>query len=206
MRGVSHIINDFVTSTDLAKLLGLSVRRIQQLTADGVLPATDKEHGRKYCLVDAVQAYVKSVQTKTDNSSAKSRILKLQEEKLAAEVELKQSQGELHQLKTQIAQGKYISVEEAQIEYQKFFVVFKKFAAAIAPRVGGIVAVHVDPVVARAIEKNVATDINEQLRNFVFSAGGASAKPAGQKKTFSASKTKKSSRKTAASKSSKSKK
>ena len=186
----------------MAKLLGLSVRRIQQLTADGVLPATDKEHGRKYCLVDAVQAYVKSVQAKTDNSSARPRILKLQEEKLAAEVELKQSQGELHQLKTQIAQGKYISVEEAQIEYQKFFVVFKKFAAAIAPRVGGIVAVHVDPVVARAIEKNVAADVNEQLRNFVFTAGGANAKPAGQKKTVGASKTKKSSRKTAASKSS----
>lgn len=187
-------------------MLGLSVRRIQQLTADGILPATDKEHGRKYCLADAVQAYVKSVQTKTDNSSAKSRILKLQEEKLAAEVELKQSQGELHQLKTQIAQGKYISVEEAQIEYQKFFVVFKKFAAAIAPRVGGIVAVHVDPVVARAIEKNVAADVNEQLRNFVFTAGGANAnaKPAGQKKTVGASKAKKSSRKTAASKSSKS--
>lgn len=192
-----------MTSTDLAKLLGLSVRRVQQLTADGILPATDKDHGRKYCLIDAVQAYVKSVQAKTDNSSAKSRILKLQEEKLAAEVELKQSQGELHQLKTQIAQGKYISVEEAQIEYQKFFVVFKKFAAAIAPRVGGIVAVHVDPVVARAIEKNVAADVNEQLRNFVFTAGGANATPAGQKKAVGASKTKKSSRKTAASKSGK---
>lgn len=193
---MSHILNDFVSSTDLAKLLGLSVRRIQQLTADGTLPATDKEHGRKYCLADAIQAYIKSVQTKTDNSSAKSRILKLQEEKLAAEVELKQSQGELHQLKTQIAQGKYISVEEAQLEYQKFFVVFKKFAAAIAPRVGGIVAVHVDPVIARGIEKDIAADVNSQLRSFIFSAGGSAIKPVEKKKprTKSPAKTKKTSR------------
>lgn len=65
-------------------------------------------------------------------------------------------------------------------------------------------SIHMPKEAARIFLR--VTDVNEQLRNFVFSAGGANAKPAGQKKTFSASKTKKSSRKTAASKSSKSNK
>lgn len=184
---MGYIIGEFVNSKELAKLLGISARRIQQLSADGVLPSTDKDHGRMYNLADTVQAYIKHVQTKTDKSASKSRIAKLQEEKLKAEIDLKQSQGELHQLKTQIAQGKYISVEEAQLEYQKFFVVFKKFATAIAPRVGGIIGAHVDPVIARGIEKSVAAEVNDMLRSFIFAAGGKTAEPAEKKKPSKAS-------------------
>ena len=39
----------------VADLFGVSVRRIQQLTQEGVLPTTDTPDGRRYDLVSTVQ-------------------------------------------------------------------------------------------------------------------------------------------------------
>lgn len=44
----------------------------------------------------------------------------LKEQKLKAEIALKESQGELHRLRTAIAAGEYISIEEARADYTKF--------------------------------------------------------------------------------------
>lgn len=39
---------------------------------------------------------------------------------MQADIALKESQGELHRLKTEIAAGQYISVEEVKLDYAKF--------------------------------------------------------------------------------------
>lgn len=163
-------MDEYVSAAYLAQLIGLSARRIQQLVENGVLPATDKEHGRKYNLKDAVHAYIEHLKNQAEENKSGNRLKNLQEEKLRAEVELKQSQGELHQLKTQIAQGNYISIEEAKIDLQKFFVVFKKFALAIPPKVGGMISAYADPVTARSIEKSISVEVNDMLRSFVGAA------------------------------------
>lgn len=43
----------------IAQLFGVTVRRIQQLTQEGVLPTTDTPDGRRYDLVPTIQSYVK---------------------------------------------------------------------------------------------------------------------------------------------------
>ena len=47
--------------------------------------------------------------------------IELREQKMQADIALKESQGELHRLKTEIAAGQYISVEEVKLDYAKFF-------------------------------------------------------------------------------------
>ena len=42
----------------IAQLFGVTVRRIQQLTQEGVLPTTDTVEGRRYDLVPTIQSYV----------------------------------------------------------------------------------------------------------------------------------------------------
>lgn len=59
---------------------------------------------------------------------------------MRADVALKESQGELHRLKTDIAAGKYIAIEEVKIDYQKFFVAFKKFAISLPSRLIGMIS------------------------------------------------------------------
>ncbi|MFR3250599.1 MAG: hypothetical protein ACLTQL_05780 [Eisenbergiella sp.] len=94
--------------------------------------------------------------------------LELREQKLQADIALKESQGELHRLKTDIAAGKYISVEEVQMDYSKFFVTFKKFALSIPARIVGMFSGQLEPAEARKVEKEMASEVNRLLDAFVI--------------------------------------
>ena len=48
----------------IAKLFGVTVRRIQQLTQEGVLPTTETPEGRRYDLVPTIQKYVQYLSVK----------------------------------------------------------------------------------------------------------------------------------------------
>ena len=43
----------------IAQLFGLTVRRIQQLTQEGVLPTIETTEGRRYDMVSTIQSYIK---------------------------------------------------------------------------------------------------------------------------------------------------
>lgn len=98
-----------VDATFVAKLFGLTVRRIQQLTQDGVL-ATEKVEGnkRRYDLLQTVQKYIGYLQEKVakkgeskDDAQNESRKIKADADLRAAkaeiaEMELKELRGEMH--------------------------------------------------------------------------------------------------------------
>ena len=94
-----------------------------------------------------------------------------------AEIALKESQGELHRLRTDIAAGKYISVEEVILDYTRFFVTFKNFAMAIPARVADMINGYAEPVEVRRIEKAIQGEIRRILTAFVVAGvtepGGA---------------------------------
>jgi phage terminase Nu1 subunit (DNA packaging protein) len=171
-----------ITLAETAEVLGVNIRTIQRLTQEGILASEpDPEDKRKkvYPLAATVQAYIANLLEKTAGRERSNRLLKLEEDKLTAEVALKQSQGEIHKLKTDIAAGKYLPVEEVQMDYSRFFVILKKFVMAIPNRVSGMIAGHVDPVTARGIEKDISKDITGMLKSFVVagqSGAAASAK------------------------------
>lgn len=147
-------------------------RRIEQLTRDGVIDAVlvkvDGHEVRRYDLAPTIQKYVKFLSDKAYGRSRSEKEMELKEQKLEAEVALKESQGELHRLKTQIAAGEYISIDEVRLDYAKFFLVFKKFAMSIPARVCGMLSGQVDPLDARRIEKEMAGEIAELLASFVI--------------------------------------
>lgn len=161
-----------VTSTYLAKYLGKSVRRIQALTQDGVihtLPA-GKGRARKYDLDETLKEYIKYVEGIAYQKIQSEKEQQLKDKKLAAEAALKESQSDLHKLKTDIQRGKYVPVEEVELDYKKFFSVFKNFATAIPNRVAMMIANKVNPVEARRIENDIAVEIDNMLRTFSISA------------------------------------
>ncbi len=87
---------------------------------------------------------------------------------MQADIALKESQGELHRLKTEIAAGQYISVEEVKLDYAKFFVVFKKFAMSVPARVTGMLSGQMEPSELRRCEKEIAAEVNRLLGAFVI--------------------------------------
>ena len=154
----------------IANLFGVSVRRIQQLTQEGVISTVQTSQGRRYELAPTIQKYIKYLSDKAYGKSKSETEAKLKEQKLRAEVALKESQGELHRLRTEIAAGNYISVEEVKIDYSRFFISFKKFAMSIPSKLAGRLAGFIDPVEVRSIENELQKEVTKLLKSFVVSA------------------------------------
>ena len=156
----------------ISKIFGVTVRRVQQLTQEGIIqtmPARD-ERGRatrRYDLITTIQKYIQYLDEKAKKKQKTNKEKELAEQKLEAEIALKESQGELHQIRTSIALGKYIPIEEVQLDYAKFFVTFKKFAMSLPVRINGMLSGDIDPVQARKIEKEISSEIAELLNSFV---------------------------------------
>ena len=175
-----HLVSDggelkgsFYRTEIIAQLFGVSVRRIQQLTQDGVISTTkiieDGRTVRRYDLVPTIQNYIKYLSEKAYGRQGRTdKEIELREQKMEADIALKESQGELHRLKTEIAAGKYISIEEVKMDYTKFFIVFKKFAVSIPARVVGMLSGQLQPTEARKIEKELADEVNRLLGAFVI--------------------------------------
>jgi hypothetical protein len=127
----------------------------------------DGHQVRRYDLLPTIKAYVTYLQDKLKRGNRTDKEIELKEQKLTAEIALKESQGELHRLKTAIAAGDYISVEEVRLDYAKFFVVFKKFAMSLPARIGGMLSGSLDPLEQRRVEKEMSREVSELLNSFV---------------------------------------
>lgn len=151
----------------IASLFGVSVRRVQQLTQEGIISTTKTTEGNRYDLAPTIQKYIKYLSDKAYGKSRNEKEMELREQKLHAEIALKESQGEMHRLKTEIASGKYIDIEEVKMDYSRFFVAFKKFALSLPSRLSGRISSRLDPMEVRAIEKELNEEIIHLLDSFV---------------------------------------
>lgn len=151
----------------IASLFGVSVRRVQQLTQEGIISTTKTAEGNRYDLAPTIQKYIKYLSDKAYGKSKNEKEMELREQKLQAEIALKESQGEMHRLKTEIASGKYIDIEEVKMDYSRFFISFKKFALSLPSRLSGRISSRLDPMEVRAIEKELNEEIIHLLDSFV---------------------------------------
>ena len=168
-----EVKGSFYRTEIIAQLFGVTVRRVQQLTQEGIISTTkileDGKSVRRYDRVPTIQAYVKYLSDKAYGKQHRTdKEIELREQKMQADIALKESQGELHRLKTEIAAGQYISVEEVKLDYAKFFVVFKKFAMSIPARVTGMLSGQMEPSELRRCEKEIAAEVNRLLGAFVI--------------------------------------
>ena len=166
-------VPEYANVTAISKLLGKSVRRVQQLTQDGILETEVPPGGgaRKYRTCETIQQYLAHIQQKAKETGEQSKAAELTLRKLEAEVKLKESQGQLHRLKTAIAEGEYIPAEQATEELEEFMVSFKRFAMAIPARAVGTLSGNVDALAVRAMERSMRKELETMLAVY-FAAGG----------------------------------
>jgi len=94
------------------------------VTDNGSGTTTKTIEGNRYELGPTIQRYIKYLSEKAYGKSKSEKEMELREQKLQAEIALKESQGEMHRLKTEIASGKYIDIEEVKMDYSRFFISF----------------------------------------------------------------------------------
>lgn len=169
--GKKNEMRGYATKDTIAQLFGLSGRRIEQLVADGIIDRVRIDGGGvRFELATTIQRYVKYLSDKAYGKERSEAEAKLKEQKLRADVALKESQGELHRLRTEIAAGNYISIEEAKADYSRFFIVFKNFALSIPGKMAGRLAGFVDPVEVREVENDLQKEVKKLLKDFVSRA------------------------------------
>lgn len=153
----------------IGELVGLSERRIQQLARSGVLEAEAPpgRKAKKYPTCKTIQRYIAHVkQEAEEKAGCASDLEELSLKKLRAEVELKESQGELHRLKTAIAAGKYIDAQHAGQELAEFLRTFRQFALDMPGRAVRSVAGQADAAAAKAMEHAMRTELEAMLASF----------------------------------------
>ena len=173
--GVLTQVPEWASTTAIAQLIGRSTRRVQQLTQDGVLSTEVPPGGgaRRYRTARTIQDYMAYQEQKAREDLSGSTLPNLKSltiKKLQAEVELKESQGALHKLKTAIAEGKYLPAEQVQEDLADFLRRLKQFADRIPARVAGTMSGYLDAAAARAMKKDLQQELDGLFEAFVAAA------------------------------------
>ena len=96
----------------IAKIFGVSTRRVEQLKTEGVIKGEGKP--TKYDLLPTIQAYIKYLSDKANGREKKEAMANLEEQKLSAEVEIKKSKAEAARLELKELQGKMHRAEDVE--------------------------------------------------------------------------------------------
>lgn len=154
----------------IAKLFGVTVRRIQQLTQEGVLPRPRPRRVDVTIWFQRSRSTSNTFRTKPTARTAPEKEMDLREQKLQADIALKEAQGELHNMKLSVASGQLVDVEKVKEDYSRFFTTFKKFAMSLPGRLTSMVSGYVEPLEARKIERDLQGEVNRQLEAFYLAA------------------------------------
>lgn len=101
-------------SAIIAKLFGVTERRVQQLAQEGIIPAAQKRP-YKFDLLQTVQAYVKYLSDKANGKEQKSTdTVQAEADKLRAEADLKQSKAKIAELQLNELEGKMHRSEDVE--------------------------------------------------------------------------------------------
>lgn len=101
-----------VTKKDLAKLFGLSARRIEQLKQDGIL--FGEGNPAKFPLVENAKAYTKYLSDKAYGREQKKGAAELEKEKLEADVRIKKAKAEMAEQELKELKGELHRAEDVE--------------------------------------------------------------------------------------------
>lgn len=104
----------FVTSTEIAKLIGKTNKTVQDLTREGILPAIETEKrirvSRRYNKYETVKAYIKFVEERAAKRSGAG----MEDEKLQVEIEIKKTKLKMEQIRLDELEGRMHAAEDVE--------------------------------------------------------------------------------------------
>lgn len=146
-----------ISTSDLCELLGIDKSTLTYWVRDG---CPKEEHGW-WCLREVLRwrgLVGGGIRTETQADA-----VALKEQKLKADTDLKKIAAASAAIKLGELKGKYVAAEEITDTLQRFFVVLKRSLLTLGRRISVEVAVYVDPVTARRIEKMTNEVITDGL-------------------------------------------
>lgn len=105
---------DMVSSSEIAKLIGKTIKTVQDLTNNGVLPAVETKNGkrvtRKYNKYMAMQAYIRHVEERAAKKNGDGK----EQEKSQVEIDIKRTKLRMAELQLEELEGKVHLAEDVE--------------------------------------------------------------------------------------------
>lgn len=103
-----------ITSKEIAKLFGVTRRRVQQLTTEGVITATRVGNTNQYDLIPTIHRYITYLQAKAEENEQDPEVVDLQADKLKVEIEMKRAKARIAALELKEMESKMHRSEDVE--------------------------------------------------------------------------------------------
>lgn len=123
------VVKNLVSTKYMAQYFQVSARRVEQLKADGVIKGEGKP--TKYDFIPTGMAYIKYLSDKAYGREKKEISIQLEEDKLRAEVEMKQAKAETAKLELKELQGKLHRAEDVEAIITDHVLYFRSMLTAM---------------------------------------------------------------------------
>lgn len=158
----------------IAKLFQVTVRRIQQLTQEGILETVEIKQGkrilRRYDLIPTVQAYIKYLGDKAYGREQKGSTDK-EEEKLQAEIDMKKTKARIAELELDELEGRMHSADDVEAMTTDLCLAVRSALLSMPGQLAVDVAESTDAAEISEIIKAAVNDILDELSRYEYDPG-----------------------------------
>ena len=155
-------------SAIIAKLFGVTERRVQQLAAEGIIPAVTKKP-LKFDLLPTVQTYIKYLSLKANSREPKSNDnVQAEADKLRAEADLKQSKAKIAEMQLKELEGTMHRSEDVEAMTTDLVYTIRGMIMALPGRLAMDVVQAGTAAEASALIRNECYKILEELSGYEY--------------------------------------
>ncbi len=159
----------YCSTAVLANLFDITAQWVGELTKNGILRKHDTEVGPRYNVVEATRSYVKYLREKAAGRSDKDdAAAEKEQQKLAAEVRIKEARAEYAELELAELQGKMHRSEDVEAMNQQLVFTIRGMLVALPGRLAVDVAGVSDAAEASVLIRREVNAVLEELSNFKY--------------------------------------
>ena len=158
---------NLVGSSIIAKLFGVTDRRVQQLAKEGTIPAAQLRP-LKFDLLPTVQAYIRHLSDKAYGKEKSASNVQAESDKLRAEADLKQSKAKIADLQLQELEGKMHRSEDVEAMTNDLVYNVRSMIMALPGRLAMDVAQVGSAAEASALIRTECYKILDELSNYKY--------------------------------------
>lgn len=156
----------------IAKIFQVTVRRVQQLTQEGILNTEEVvENNRKlrrYDLMPTIMQYIKYLSDKANGREQKSSMADKEEEKLQAEIDIKKAKAKIAQLELDELEGRMHSAEDVESMTTDLVLAVRSALLSMPGQLSIDVTEAENAAEASEIIKRTVNDILEELSRYEY--------------------------------------
>ena len=156
----------------IAKIFQVTVRRVQQLTQEGIIQTQEiVENGRKvrrYDLMPTIMQYIKYLNDKATGKEKKTSMAEKEEQKLQAEIDMKMAKAKIAQLNLDELEGRLHAAEDVEAMTTDLVLNVRSALLSMPGQLAVDVAEVTDPAECSEIINKVVIDILDDLSRYQY--------------------------------------